>query len=82
VVALREIADETIDLDDLKGSVIRGMQKHVEIDEPEDEDPIELMAGAAMAGNEALEDTKGAKGQAPVADFSGENVVPKSDAAS
>jgi hypothetical protein len=25
------------------------MQKHVEIDEPEDEDPIELMAGAAMA---------------------------------
>ena len=82
VVALREIADETIDLDDLKGSVIRGMQKHVEIDEPEDEDPIELMAGAAMAGNEALEDTKGAKGQAPVADVSGENVVPKSDAAS
>jgi len=82
VVALREIADETIDLDDLKGSVIRGMQKHVEIDEPEDEDPIELMAGAAMAGNGALEDTKGAEGQAPVADFSGENVVPKSDAAS
>ena len=82
VVALREIADETIDLDDLKGSVIRGMQKHVEIDEPEDEDPIELMAGAAMAGNGALEDTKGAKGQAPVADSSGENVVPKSDAAS
>ena len=82
VVALREIADETIDLDDLKGSVIRGMQKHVEIDEPEDEDPIELMAGAAMAGNAALEDTKGAKGQAPVADVSGENVVPKSDAAS
>jgi DNA-directed RNA polymerase subunit omega len=62
VVALREIADETIDLDDLKGSVIRGMQKHVEIDEPEDEDPIELMARAAMAVNEALEDTKGAKG--------------------
>jgi len=82
VVALREIADETIDLDDLKGSVIRGMQKHVEIDEPEDEDPIELVAGAAMAGNAALEDTKGAKGQAPVADVSGENVVPKSDAAS
>ena len=49
VVALREIADETIDLDDLENSVIRGMQKHVEIDEPEEEDPIELMAGAAMA---------------------------------
>ena len=89
VVALREIADETIDLEELKASVIRGMQKHIEIDEPEDEDPIELMAGAAMAGNEMLEDTnemledtKDAKGQAPVADFSGENMVPKSDAAS
>ena len=30
VVALREIADETIDLEELKASVIRGMQKHIE----------------------------------------------------
>jgi DNA-directed RNA polymerase subunit omega len=29
VVALREIADETIALDHLRGSVVRGMQKHV-----------------------------------------------------
>ena len=50
VVALREIADETIELEELEESVVRGMQKHVEIDEPEEEDPIELMAGAAMAG--------------------------------
>lgn len=50
VVALREIADETIELGELKDSVVRSMQKHVEIDEPEEEDPIELMAGAAMAG--------------------------------
>jgi DNA-directed RNA polymerase subunit omega len=82
VVALREIAEETINLDDLKSSVIRDMQKHVEIDEPEDEDPIELMAGAAMAGNEIPEAVKDAKGEAPVADFSGENIVPKSDVAS
>jgi DNA-directed RNA polymerase subunit omega len=81
VVALREIADETIDLEDLRGSVIRGMQKHVEIDEPEDEDPIELMAGAAMAGDETLGDLKDAKVQAPMADFSGENVAPESDGA-
>jgi len=82
VVALREIADETIDPEELRGSVIRSMQKHVEIDEPEDEDPIELMAGAAMAGDETLgdtKDTKDTKVQAPVADFSGENVVPESD---
>ena len=50
VVALREIADETIELGELEGNVIRSMQKHVEIDELEEEDPIELMAGAAMAG--------------------------------
>ncbi len=49
VIALREIADESIDIEELGNTVIRGMQKHVEIDEPEDEDPIELMAGAAMA---------------------------------
>ena len=50
VVALREIADETSELEELEDNVVRGMQKHVEIDEPEEEDPIELMAGAAMAG--------------------------------
>ena len=37
VVALREIADETISLPHLKESVVRGMQKQVEIDEPEAE---------------------------------------------
>jgi DNA-directed RNA polymerase subunit omega len=36
VVALREIADETVGLEHLKTSVVRGMQKHVEIDEPEE----------------------------------------------
>jgi DNA-directed RNA polymerase subunit omega len=54
VIALREIADESIGIDELKNTVIRGMQKHVEIDEPEEEDPVELMAGAAMAEEGAL----------------------------
>ncbi|EWY40182.1 DNA-directed RNA polymerase subunit omega [Skermanella stibiiresistens SB22] len=44
VVALREIADETIGLDDLRNALIRGHQKVVEADEPED-DIVELMAG-------------------------------------
>jgi DNA-directed RNA polymerase subunit omega len=35
VVALREIADETIDKDDLREEYIHAMQKHVEVDEPE-----------------------------------------------
>ena len=42
VVALREIAEETIALDHLRGSVVRGMQKHVEIDEPEEAPELEF----------------------------------------
>jgi len=49
VIALREIAEETIAVDELEEGVIRGMQKHVEIDEPEEDDPSERMAGIAMA---------------------------------
>ena len=44
VVALREIADGTIDLTELKESVIKGLQNYVEIDEPEDDeiDPLAI----------------------------------------
>lgn len=35
VVALREVAEETIDKDDLVEDLIHSMQKHVEVDEPE-----------------------------------------------
>ena len=44
VVSLREIADETVSLDHLQNALIRGHQKHVEPDEPEEE-IVELMAG-------------------------------------
>lgn len=37
VVALREIADETIDLGTLKNALVKGLQKTVESDEPEEE---------------------------------------------
>ena len=43
VVALREIADGTIDLAELKESVIKGLQNYVEMDEPED-DEMDLLA--------------------------------------
>lgn len=36
VVALREIAEETVNLDQLHDSLIQGLQKHVEVDEPEE----------------------------------------------
>jgi len=41
VVALREIADETIGLAILKDSLVRGMQKHIEMDEPEETPDLE-----------------------------------------
>ena len=44
VVALREIADEKLDLVNLKDTLVRGHQNQVDTDEPED-DIIELMAG-------------------------------------
>jgi len=37
VVALREIADETVNISALSESVVTGLQKHVENDEPEEE---------------------------------------------
>jgi DNA-directed RNA polymerase subunit omega len=38
VVALREIAEDSLSLDVLNNALIQGMQKHVESDEPEEED--------------------------------------------
>jgi DNA-directed RNA polymerase subunit omega len=51
VVALREIAEETIPLDTLQNNVIKGMQKHVEIDEPEEDHDIEIGAPANWAAD-------------------------------
>jgi DNA-directed RNA polymerase subunit omega len=44
VVALREIADESISLDHLRNSLVKGHQKIIDQDEPEEE-IIELMEG-------------------------------------
>jgi len=57
VVALREIADETLSPDDLKEDLIHSLQKHVEVDEPEP-DPASLLAagGTASASGEEEED--------------------------
>ncbi|WP_062016402.1 DNA-directed RNA polymerase subunit omega [Aureimonas sp. AU4] len=44
VVALREIADETLSPDDLKEDLIHSLQKHVEVDEPEPQAPATAAA--------------------------------------
>lgn len=38
VIALREIADGTVDLKELENGLIRGLQKVVEVEEPESDD--------------------------------------------
>ena len=45
VVALREIADETISPGDLKEDLIHSLQKYVEVDEPESE-TVPLIGGS------------------------------------
>jgi DNA-directed RNA polymerase subunit omega len=48
VVALREIADETVNSDDLNEDFIHSMQKYVEVDEPEAEAVPMLSADTRM----------------------------------
>ncbi len=51
VVALREIAEETILAKDLQEAVFYGLQKHVEVDEPEDDDISLLLAEQKLTDN-------------------------------
>ena len=52
VVALREIADETLSPGDLKEDLIHSLQKHVEVDEPEQDTGSLIAAGAVAAKSE------------------------------
>jgi DNA-directed RNA polymerase subunit omega len=57
VVALREIAEESLAPEDLKEDLIHSLQKHVEVDEPEAEAPeITDQAVAATSETEQEED--------------------------
>ena len=60
VVALREIADETVGLDHLKDGLIRAMQKHVEMDEPEETPELEAsLFGVAELPRAAMSEDEG-----------------------
>ena len=52
VVALREIADQTVQPDDLKEDLIHSLQKYVEVDEPEAE-PVPMIAAAKTGEDDA-----------------------------
>ena len=89
VVALREIADETISLGELDESLVSGLQKYVEIDEPED-DSMAILAAAekewAGVTSDSPEDADGvtvvdAKGEAEAATVEKSGESAEADAA-
>jgi len=51
VIALREIAEPTIGADELRETVIQGMQRHIEVDEPEEDDLETQMFSQLFADN-------------------------------
>jgi DNA-directed RNA polymerase subunit omega len=56
VVALREIAEETLSPDDLKEDLIHSLQKHVEVDEPEADEKELIEADSKKVDAEDKED--------------------------
>ena len=86
VVALREIADETVGIDVLKENVVKSMQKLVEPDEPEEEEMDALAAqqlaaaGAELAGV-AAEGEDADEGEEELLGEEGEDIDVDSEAA-
>ncbi len=56
VVSLREIAAETINKDDLREEFIHAMQKHVEVDEPEETEMPLIGQSTDSGGSNSSED--------------------------
>ena len=77
VVALREIADEAVDLDDLEESLVKRLQKHVERDEP-GEDEMDIAAiqqdmGIIVSGElPGVDDVDDSEDEIEAADEAGE----------
>ncbi len=73
VVALREIADTTIENEEIRESLIRSMQRHVEHDEPEEDDMALLMAGQewSIAPGTGADHGTAAAGEEDAADIEG-----------
>ncbi|MFG1346568.1 DNA-directed RNA polymerase subunit omega [Xanthobacter autotrophicus DSM 431] len=53
VVALREIADETVSPEDLKEDLIHSLQKYTEVDEPEPEAVPLIASGESLSGDDS-----------------------------
>jgi DNA-directed RNA polymerase subunit omega len=87
VVALREIAETSIDVQKLQDSLIQGLQKHADTDEITEDDSAQmleleesLLAAAAegsLAETAASGEDDGEEGEADEASFADENVAPE-----
>ena len=69
VVALREIADCTVDLDSLRLGVVSGLQKRVEVDEPEEDDMAQRLTVAEEWIGTAAEGSSKERAEAEDADY-------------
>ena len=59
VIALREIAEESISAESLRDAFVQGQQRFAEVDEPEDEDMSQMLTQqfADSAGGEVVKKT-------------------------
>lgn len=94
VVSLREIAEGTIKVEDMSQHLIQNLQKHVEKDEPEEDNPELLSATEELIGlesrrslvdEEIADDVltvagQGAIGEDDEEDVASEEPLPESDA--
>lgn len=80
VIALREIAEETVTVDVLRDNVIQTMQRYVEVDEPEEDDMEAQMLSHQFADN--IEESEVLVADPSLSeDVGGEISVPDGDAA-
>jgi DNA-directed RNA polymerase subunit omega len=73
VVALREIAEETVELAQLQESIVQGLQKHVEMDE-EEEETVEFDLSGITIGAEGAEAAPADETPAPAAGGGGKTL--------
>ncbi|MDW3206964.1 MAG: DNA-directed RNA polymerase subunit omega [Alphaproteobacteria bacterium] len=52
VVSLREIAESKVDVEELQDELIRGMQRFIDTDEPEEDDDVQVYEQAMIGGQE------------------------------
>jgi DNA-directed RNA polymerase subunit omega len=76
VIALREIAEETVDLSHLADALVKGHQRQIEFDEPEEEMPdLELPQVPGEAAGEAVAEGGEAAAQSGEAGAEGEEAA-------